>query len=958
MKKALCFLLLALFCCPMAAHAWDYDYDLIDPTHDYNVNLRGANSGGLAIGFSGPRGDVFIMAGGNYMEYSYTGYPTYGTDINESNWGTGFFLDGSSGMEKGIFNQEGSGGVQEIVYNDGTGDLPTIVNGLSEPVDDGQGGQTALLAGIYLRGGVGLVGEDLYAISGYMPYTPPNIDAHGFWRNANGDLFPVDYPNSRQTYAWDINSQGLLVGYYKDIDESWHGFTYDTNTGNYAPVDFQQNGRPYPTFLTGVNNQGEMAGYFSILDSTGPAHLMGYVSGNLSMDRAAPAVYLAGFAYRQGEFIRIEIYEDTRVYRVMENGTLVGDVPYAQANGQACGDCEYKECRSGFLLTLQESQLPAPPTPPVDSPALTGPWQASEIPIQDPGAGMSVFAPMAIGNNGWVVGMAPDPAQGGAGMARPFIWKGSGAPVFLGSQDQMGWVTDINDSGEVAGIIGPAEISDALGYTPFTYTEQGGLVQESYLGSRTLGYFIFFNRAFLDNDGNMAITILNFDLGNMPGMYFKKGLFDQTARGILPSTFNGIYDMNNYGRVVGYTESDYTVPQFNGTGFVWKADEPQAEIVPDGDSELIGLFAIADNGISVGARCPAIINSFVYEPTSAVAREPDGSITILESLPEFTNCAALDVNESGEIVGMAWADGNFLTETHMVLWTRSGNGYGPPVDLNQTMTSLGYDPEAFIVFNHESEAEDIPESAVWTLLINAIGIKINDNHQIVTCAYKSDGTPVGVVLTPSVSQGCVEDDLGQLDVAGTALCSGDGATMDVPIRIQSSPGMTDAFGFEVTFDPAKLQFEEFVPGDLLAGFWTAQANLVADGVIRVGAYTIDNKIAAGTTGVLGYVRFRPSPEAESVVDLQNLDDDMEGWTSSHGCVKRSDGDLNLDGEVSPDDALCALEKAMVACPTTCGPCESTLCDVDQNCACTADDSLCMLYWYLELESCLDDLLPR
>jgi len=49
--------------------------------------------------------------------------------------------------------------------------------------------------------------------------------------------------------------------------------------------------------------------------------------------------------------------------------------------------------------------------------------------------------------------------------------------------------------------------------------------------------------------------------------------------------------------------------------------------------------------------------------------------------------------------------------------------------------------------------------------------------------------------------------------------------------------------------------------------------------------------------------------------------------------------MNGDGEITPQDALCAFQKYMGICPTSCGDCSEILCDVNQDGECTPADAL-------------------
>ena len=70
-----------------------------------------------------------------------------------------------------------------------------------------------------------------------------------------------------------VNDQGLAVGYYGDSTLSQHGYFYNTNTGTYSFLDDPDaafsNGVEV-TQITGINNSGEITGFYS--DANGVFH--------------------------------------------------------------------------------------------------------------------------------------------------------------------------------------------------------------------------------------------------------------------------------------------------------------------------------------------------------------------------------------------------------------------------------------------------------------------------------------------------------------------------------------------------------------------------------------------------------------------------------------------------------------------------------------------------------------
>ncbi len=70
-----------------------------------------------------------------------------------------------------------------------------------------------------------------------------------------------------------VNDHGIAVGYYGDSTTSQHGFIYNTNTGKYTflddPSEAFDNGVEV-TQITGINNSGEITGFYS--DANGVFH--------------------------------------------------------------------------------------------------------------------------------------------------------------------------------------------------------------------------------------------------------------------------------------------------------------------------------------------------------------------------------------------------------------------------------------------------------------------------------------------------------------------------------------------------------------------------------------------------------------------------------------------------------------------------------------------------------------
>jgi len=205
---------------------------------------------------------------------------------------------------------------------------------------------------------------------------------------------------------------------------------------------------------------------------------------------------------------------------------------------------------------------------------------------------------------------------------------------------------------------------------------------------------------------------------------------------------------------------------------------------------------------------------------------------------------------------------------------------------------------------------------------------------------------------PSLLQSCdacLEDDSGALDIYQRS--GGPG----IQVRIQNAPNAVDSLGFEVQFDPDVLNYTGFTRGALVAGFDFFDCRADEGGIVRCGGFEAgSDTIPAGADGDVVDLEFEAC-EPGYPLYLQELKDDVATWSASHGCLQCAcDGDINMDGETTPQDALCAFEVYLQICPTSCGiDGEDICCDVNQDGECTPADALCIFKKYLGMSSCLD-----
>ncbi len=245
----------------------------------------------------------------------------------------------------------------------------------------------------------------------------------------------------------------------------------------------------------------------------------------------------------------------------------------------------------------------------------------------------------------------------------------------------------------------------------------------------------------------------------------------------------------------------------------------------------------------------------------------------------------------------------------------------------------------------------IDSTKIQILLPPALGLGTYD-----ITVTNPDGKTGTLVNAISIAETCVaeceEDDSGALDIVGKS--GGVGGTVTIPVRIQSAPNDVNSLGFEV-FPPSVLTFTEHTRGPLVEDFDFFDCNIPDDkpDVVRCGGFKAEGGIAAGASGDVVSLNFDViggEPGSSYPLSLQELVDDMASWPFSPGCFTVVACDVNGDGEVTPEDALCAFQKYLGIDPTACGPAEDIFCDVNGDGECTPADALEIFKEYLGLPS--------
>ena len=220
--------------------------------------------------------------------------------------------------------------------------------------------------------------------------------------------------------------------------------------------------------------------------------------------------------------------------------------------------------------------------------------------------------------------------------------------------------------------------------------------------------------------------------------------------------------------------------------------------------------------------------------------------------------------------------------------------------------------------------------------------------------------PSNVAYVGAQSAGLVVVDLPGFDAIGR-LCPiasdayASDARVDVPVQLAGHSEPIREIGFNVKFEPEFVQFDEALPGPTLQGFDVLEFTELPGNVIRVRAETSVPVQPAGRDTLLT-VRFTlvPGAEGETLVAVSDVTGiaarDCSDEFTIISCA--SDGDIDTDGVLSPQDAFCAFQCALGRgeMPGVCNfgtECEALVADVDCDDLCTAGDAL----WIFERYFC-------
>ena len=120
----------------------------------------------------------------------------------------------------------------------------------------------------------------------------------------------------------------------------------------------------------------------------------------------------------------------------------------------------------------------------------------------------------------------------------------------------------------------------------------------------------------------------------------------------------------------------------------------------------------------------------------------------------------------------------------------------------------------------------------------------------------------------------------QLSVTRIGDAKAPGSTIVYEVRVDGGPTPVDAFGLDVSFDPAELRYVGYERGDLTATFTQLAANGIAEDRVRVGGFTVEGAVPAGAVGSLAVLEFEVVSDAPGLLGVVNPLDDIAGFSQA------------------------------------------------------------------------------
>lgn len=351
----------------------------------------------------------------------------------------------------------------------------------------------------------------------------------------------------------------------------------------------------------------------------------------------------------------------------------------------------------------------------------------------------------------------------------------------------------------------------------------------------------------------------------------------------------------------------------------------------------------------------------------------------------------VDPNDNGDLFVKVSTDGG---STWDQLWTFGNIGVWVSWTWYQTILDLSVyqgQPDVLIAFqvdandngfNHIDEINVTGESgsSSWLTYAPPSGVVLPSSQQSVQINVTSvvNSTPLAVGTYSgnlNISSNDPDEALVQVPVTMNVVEDGEctppyiqaadvfatqGMDVEVDISILDNPNPIDAFGFKFQFCSDKLSFVSAEKGDLINHFSFFQGNQTQPGVVTIGGFDA-TAVPAMSEGVIAKVTLHvDSCNADETCSLQifNITDDLIGlnvcngtWSCSQPCLL---GDVNMDDDITPGDALCAFNIYLNDGTPPSGECdtECALYAADVNCTAngvTPGDALYIFLAYLDDE---------
>lgn len=167
-------------------------------------------------------------------------------------------------------------------------------------------------------------------------------------------------------------------------------------------------------------------------------------------------------------------------------------------------------------------------------------------------------------------------------------------------------------------------------------------------------------------------------------------------------------------------------------------------------------------------------------------------------------------------------------------------------------------------------------------------------------------------------------------------------TVSVDIMMGGNIDPVTSFGLQLTYNPQQLHYLGVLKGDLTTGWLNVDGSENTTGIITIGGYNT-TPIPSTVTGSIARVIFSVSCMDCSACDesrfvVSKLVDDVAGMNICNGVFRFGRacalGDVNMDGQITPGDALCAFQIFL----NDGTPVPGSVCDTE--CAVDAADANC------------------